>query len=84
MVATLLLVLSNDGMMLELLKISSDNNSTSRVNVEPSTPGRPHGSGSSREELKMSISASSPSLPAVGGGVFGRKCNLKHSSVNNN
>jgi hypothetical protein len=78
-VVTLLLILSNEDIVLELLKISSDSVSTSRVNVEPSTPGRPHRRGSSREELKMSTSASSPSLLADGGGVFGRKCNLNHS-----
>lgn len=79
-VVTLLLVLSNEDMVLELLKTLSDNVSTSTVNVEPSTPGRPHKRGSSREELKMSTSASSPSLPVDRGGVFGRKCNLKHYS----
>lgn len=83
-VVTLLLVLSNEDTVQELLKISSDSVSTSRVNVEPSTPGRPHRRGSSREELKTSTSASSPSLPADGGGVFGRKCNLKHCSVYKN
>jgi hypothetical protein len=83
-VATLLLVLSDDGMVLELVKTSSDSISTSRVNVEPSKPGKPHGRGSSREELKTSTSASSPSLLADGGGVFGRKCNLKHCSVHKN
>jgi hypothetical protein len=80
MVVILLFVLSNDDTVLELLKILSDSVSTSIVNVEPSTPGRPHKRGSSREELKMSTSASSPSLPVDRGGVFGRKCNLKHYS----
>jgi hypothetical protein len=75
-VVTLLFVLSNEDMVLELLMISSDTVSTSRVNVEPSTPGKPHKRGSSREEVKMSTSASSASLLADGGGVFGRKCNL--------
>jgi hypothetical protein len=75
-VVTLLFVLTNEDMVLELLKISSDSVSTSRVNVEPSTVGRPHKRGSSCEEVKMSTSASSPSLLADGGGVFGRKCNL--------
>lgn len=82
-VATLLLVLSNEDMVLELLKMLSDTVSTSTVNVEPSTPGRPYTRGSSREELKMSTSASSPSLP-VDTGVFGRKCNLKHCSCVSN
>jgi len=41
-VVTLLFVLSNEDMVLELMKISSDIVSTSRVNVEPSTLGRPH------------------------------------------
>jgi hypothetical protein len=79
-VVTLLFVLSNKDIVLELLKISSDIVSTSRVNVEPSTLGIPHRRGSSCEEVKMSTSASSPSLPADGGGVFGRKCNLQDCS----
>lgn len=79
-VVTLLFVLSSEDMVLELMKISSDIVSTSRVNVEPSTLGRPHCRGSSCEEVKMSTSASSPSLLADGGGVFGRKCNLQHCS----
>jgi len=41
-VVTLLFVLSNEDTVLELMKISSDTVSTSRVNVEPSTLGRPH------------------------------------------
>jgi hypothetical protein len=75
-VVTLLFILSNEDMVLELLKISSDCVSTSRVNVEPSTLGRPHRRGSSCEDVKMSTSASSPSPLADGGGVFGLKCNL--------